>query len=47
MFETSDEIQELALAHGEKLAILSCVESLQKLTKSKEIVKNYFILFAW
>ena len=47
MFETSDEIQELALAHGEKLAILSCVQSLQKLTKSKDIVKNYFLLFAW
>jgi hypothetical protein len=25
MYETSDEIQELALAHGEKLAILNCV----------------------
>ena len=25
MFETSDEIQELALAHGEKLAIASCI----------------------
>jgi len=28
MFETSDEIQELALAHGEKLAILHCITSL-------------------
>ena len=47
MFETSDEIQELALAHGERLAILNCIASLEKLTTSKEIVKNYFILFAW
>lgn len=47
MFETSDEIQELALAHGEKLALLNCLPSLEKLTSSKSIVKNYFLLFAW
>jgi len=28
MYETSDEIQELALAHGEKLAFLYSVQSL-------------------
>jgi acyl-CoA oxidase len=47
MLETSDEVQELALAHGEKIAIQSCLSSLEKLTTSKEIVRNYFLLFAW
>jgi acyl-CoA oxidase len=47
MFETSDEIQELALAHGEKLAILHCITSLNQLTSSKEVMRNYFLLFAW
>lgn len=47
MFETSDEIQELALAHGEKLAIFSCISSLETLTTSKDIVRNYFLLFIW
>lgn len=47
MFETSDEIQELALAHGEKLAILHCIDSLEKLSASKEVMRNYFLLFAW
>ena len=35
MFETSDEIQELAQRHGEALAIASCLGSLEKLTTSK------------
>jgi hypothetical protein len=35
------------MAHGEKLAVLSSVASLDKLTQSREIVKNYFLLFFW
>lgn len=47
MFETSDEIQEFALAYGERLAVENCVRGLEKLTASKAIVANYFLIFAW
>ena len=47
MYETSDEIQELANAYGEKLAMLNSVSGLEKLTKSRPIIHNYILLFAW
>jgi acyl-CoA oxidase len=47
MFETSDEIQEFSFSHGERLALANCIASLEKLSGSRAIVKNYFLLFAW
>ena len=47
MFNVSDEIQELALSFGEKLAIRSCLKSLDKLNKGKSIMKLYYLVFAW
>lgn len=35
MFNVSDEIQSLAQAYGEMLAIKYCLKSLEKLNKSK------------
>lgn len=47
MFNVSDEIQELAQAYGEMLAIRQCVTALNKLKGGKDIMTKYFILFAW
>lgn len=47
MFETSDEIQELAYSFGERLAWVNCISGLEKLSQSQKIVKNYFLIFAW
>lgn len=45
MRETSDEVQELATSHGERLAIVACEASLNKLKESRNAVRNYFVLF--
>ena len=45
MMNTSDETQELAVCFGERIAIKQCVEKLELLKESKEIVRDYFIIF--
>lgn len=48
MKNVSDEIQDLAQAYGEKLAIIKAEQSLKKLSpKSQGIMLNYFQVFAW
>lgn len=47
MFNVSDEIQELAQAYGEMLAFRHCVKVLERLNQGREIMRDYFILFAW
>lgn len=48
MKNVSDQIQELAQAYGEKLAIIKAAQSLKKLsTESQRIMLNYFQIFAW
>lgn len=45
MMNTSDEIQELAVCYGERIAVKQCLEKLELLKESKEIVRDYFIIF--
>ena len=47
MHNISDEIQELAQTYGENLAIKHCIRSLDKLKQGRQIMINYFTLFAW
>lgn len=47
MFETSDEIQEFAYSHGERLTIANCLLGLEKVEASRGVLREYFLLFAW
>lgn len=47
MNNVSDEIQDLAQAYGEMLAVNQCLRALDKLKEGKKIMEKYFILFAW
>lgn len=43
----SDEIQELAQAYGETLAMKACLKSLDKLKQGKQVMKTHYLLFGW
>lgn len=47
MFEVSDEVQELAQAYGEMLAMRECVGALGRLKEGKDVMGKYFVLFGW
>lgn len=47
MFNTSDEIQELAQCYGEMLGVRHFVESLNHLKQGRSIMEMHFYIFVW
>jgi acyl-CoA oxidase len=47
MKKVSDEIQDLAFAYAERLAISHCVTSLAKLSEGRPLMQQYLTIFAW
>ena len=47
MNNVSDEIQSLAHAYGENLALKECANVLKNLKHSQHVMREHFLLFAW